>query len=48
MDKESALLLPPVQRPYRNFSVSKEKLSSKNEKVNDIAAYHIGCFPQEA
>ncbi|XP_024988947.1 mediator of RNA polymerase II transcription subunit 27 [Cynara cardunculus var. scolymus] len=45
MDKESALLLPPVQRPYRNLHSS-----SKDESihVHDIPAYHIGCFPQDA
>ncbi|KAK9051205.1 hypothetical protein SSX86_027831 [Deinandra increscens subsp. villosa] len=50
MDKESALLLPPVQRPYRNFSVSKnlsQNSSTKDQSMNDIPAYHIGCFPQE-
>ncbi|XP_071735753.1 mediator of RNA polymerase II transcription subunit 27-like [Rutidosis leptorrhynchoides] len=44
MDKEIALLLPPVQRPYRNFKHS----STKDKGINDIPAYHIGCFPQEA
>ncbi|PWA64086.1 mediator complex subunit [Artemisia annua] len=51
MDKESALLLPPVQRPYRNFSFSKhlsQNLSAKDQSINDIPAYHIGCFPQES
>ncbi|MFS8028148.1 putative mediator complex, subunit Med27 [Helianthus anomalus] len=50
MDKESALLLPPVQRPYRNFSVSKnlsQNSSTKDQSMNDVPAYHIGCFPQE-
>ncbi|KAI3796281.1 hypothetical protein L1987_38948 [Smallanthus sonchifolius] len=50
MDKESALLLPPVQRPYRNFPVSKhmsQNSSNKDQSMNDIPAYHIGCFPQE-
>nr|XP_043624417.1 mediator of RNA polymerase II transcription subunit 27 [Erigeron canadensis] len=51
MDKESALILPPVQRPYRNFSVSKhlsQDSSTKDQSTNEIPAYHIGCFPQEA
>lgn len=37
MDGQSALLLPPVHRPYRNFSASKS-LS---------AAYHIGCYTDQ-
>ncbi|KAJ9563722.1 hypothetical protein OSB04_008882 [Centaurea solstitialis] len=45
MDKESALLLPPVQRPYRNLHSS-----SKDDIIHthDIPAFHIGCFPQDA
>lgn len=43
MDKESALILPPVQRPYRNFLASK----NLSQSMNDIPAYHIGCFPKE-
>ncbi|GLT90118.1 hypothetical protein SLE2022_080680 [Rubroshorea leprosula] len=37
MDKQSALLLPPVYRPYKNFS------SKASTGENDHAAYHIGC-----
>lgn len=53
MDKQSALLLPPVQRPYRNFSVSKLLSSQRNSSMKDqskydIEAYHIGCSLEES
>lgn len=52
MDKQSALLLPPVQRPYRNFSVVKllsnqQNSWMKDQSKHDIAAYHIGCSSEE-
>lgn len=53
MDKQSALMLPPVQRPYRDFPVGKftssEQSSATNhyQIIDSIEAYHIGCFPEE-
>ncbi|KAL2518578.1 Mediator of RNA polymerase II transcription subunit 27 [Abeliophyllum distichum] len=35
MDKQAALLLPPVRRPYHNFSRSSS---------DDIQTFHIACF----
>lgn len=52
MDIQSALLLPPVHRPYRKFSISKtttQTSSSTNDPSVDVSqAYHIDCFPEEA
>lgn len=53
MDKKSALLLPPVHRPYREFSASKisstQPISSAKDTNLDLSqAYHAGCFPEEA
>lgn len=45
MDKQSAILLPPVQRPYRNFSAIRN--SSKKDELDVTHAYHIGCFSDE-
>lgn len=52
MDNQSALLLPPVQRPYRNFSTSKtppsEQISvTKDQGMDSIQAYHVGCSSEE-
>ncbi|CAK9170502.1 unnamed protein product [Ilex paraguariensis] len=53
MDKQSALLLPPVHRPYQNFSANKiltahQNSSTKDQTIDVIQAYHIGCFLGEA
>ncbi|KAF7132391.1 hypothetical protein RHSIM_Rhsim09G0086500 [Rhododendron simsii] len=52
MDIQSALLLPPVHRPYRKFSISKTTTqtssSTKDQSVDVPQAYHINCFPEEA
>lgn len=51
MDKQSALLLPPVNRSYRNFSAAKvlSKTSSTEDKNGDSnRAFHISCFSEEA
>nr|GMD70246.1 mediator of RNA polymerase II transcription subunit 27 [Ipomoea batatas] len=50
MDKQSALLLPPVNRSYRNFSAAKilSKTSSTEDKNGDSnRAFHISCFSEE-
>ncbi|XAR63709.1 hypothetical protein NMG60_11023744 [Bertholletia excelsa] len=48
MDRQAALLLPPVHRPYRNFSGSKISSTQLNSSTKDVLqAYHIGCFPDE-
>ncbi|KAG2683099.1 hypothetical protein I3760_10G016900 [Carya illinoinensis] len=52
MDKKAALLLPPVYRPYRQFSALEmsytQPISSAKETNNDLAqAYHVGCFSEE-
>ncbi|CAB4287036.1 unnamed protein product [Prunus armeniaca] len=43
MDRQSALLLPPVYRPYRQFSAS--NISSN---LNLARAYHVGCYSEES
>nr|GMD63121.1 mediator of RNA polymerase II transcription subunit 27 [Ipomoea batatas] len=51
MDKQSALLLPPVNRSYRNFSAAKilSKTSSTEDKNGDSnRAFHISCVSEEA
>ncbi|XP_058182766.1 mediator of RNA polymerase II transcription subunit 27 [Rhododendron vialii] len=52
MDIQSALMLPPVHRPYRKFSISKTTTqtssSTKDQSVDISQAYHIDCFPEEA
>ncbi|GAA0147492.1 transcription cofactor [Lithospermum erythrorhizon] len=40
MDKQSALLLPPVIRPYMRSS------STDDHGVEDTPAFHIGCFAE--
>lgn len=51
MDKNSALLLPPVYRPYQNFCVNKSTMtqqSSTNDQTTDPSqAFHIGCFSED-
>ncbi|WRX24511.1 Mediator complex [Theobroma cacao] len=53
MEKQSALLLPPVHRPYRTFSPSKVSstqaiASTGDQSCSAPGAYHIGCFSDEA
>ncbi|RDX85910.1 Mediator of RNA polymerase II transcription subunit 27, partial [Mucuna pruriens] len=49
MDKQSTLLLPPVNRSYWQFSFSKILLSNltKDQNSNSTQAYHIGCLSEE-
>uniref|UniRef100_A0A0V0IES4 Putative mediator of RNA polymerase II transcription subunit 27-like n=1 Tax=Solanum chacoense TaxID=4108 RepID=A0A0V0IES4_SOLCH len=47
MDKESAVLLPPVYRPYRNFSAGKF-LSKEDQSVDSSQCFHIDCFSEVA
>ncbi|CAN4110366.1 unnamed protein product [Withania somnifera] len=42
MDRESAMLLPPVNRPYRNFC------AGKDQSMDSTHCFHIGCFSEEA
>ncbi|CAN6577285.1 unnamed protein product [Malus baccata var. baccata] len=42
MDQKSALLTPPVYRPYRQFTTSNVSLS-----LNVSGAYHVGRFSEE-
>ncbi|KAL4350738.1 hypothetical protein AHAS_Ahas10G0172000 [Arachis hypogaea] len=48
-DKQSAFLLPPVLRPYWQFSLSKilSTISSKDHTSDITPAYHVGCFSEE-
>lgn len=51
MDKESAMLLPPVNWPYRNFCAGKflsKSVSKEDQSVDSIQGFHIGCFSEEA
>ena len=53
MDRQSALLLPPVHRPYQTFSISKISstqsiFSTGDQSSNALEAYHIGCFSDDA
>lgn len=51
MDKQSALLLPPVNRSYRNFSAAKilsKSSSTEDKNVDSNRAFHIDCFSEEA
>ncbi|KAI4348886.1 hypothetical protein L6164_009552 [Bauhinia variegata] len=47
MDKRSASPLPPVYRPYRQFSFSKvlSTISLKEQSADVTQAYHVGCIP---
>ncbi|TYJ31206.1 hypothetical protein E1A91_A06G183100v1 [Gossypium mustelinum] len=47
--KSATLILPPVHRPYRTLSVSKQSStqsisSTLDQGSNAPEAYHIGCF----
>ncbi|XP_050380275.1 mediator of RNA polymerase II transcription subunit 27 [Argentina anserina] len=42
MDRQSALLLPPVNRPYRQISTSNISFGP-----NLTETYHVGCFTEE-
>ncbi|XP_071725002.1 mediator of RNA polymerase II transcription subunit 27 [Rutidosis leptorrhynchoides] len=46
MDRKSAILLPPVRRPFQSVSCTKLS-SSKDQNVDNSRAYHIGCFLEE-
>lgn len=51
MDKQSGLLLPPVIRPYRNYSagkVSSKSSSSEDQSANLIEAFHVACYSEAA
>lgn len=51
MDKESAMLLPPVNRPYRNFCAGKflsKSVSKEDLSVDSTQGFHIDCFSEEA
>lgn len=53
MDRQSALLLPPVYRPYQTFTASKtsstQSISSTGDQgSNAPEAYHIGCFSDDS
>lgn len=52
MDQVSALLLPPVIRPYNQLLVNKnpssQLASSTNVQSTDsVMAFHMGCLPEE-
>ncbi|XP_028777666.1 mediator of RNA polymerase II transcription subunit 27 [Neltuma alba] len=49
MDKQSALLLPPVHRAYWQFSFSKllSTITSKDQSTDTTQAFHVGCFSAE-
>ncbi|CAA0814735.1 Mediator of RNA polymerase II transcription subunit 27 [Striga hermonthica] len=50
MDKQSGLVLPPVKRPFRNFTASKSSPkgpSATNGSLNLIPAFHISCLSEE-
>lgn len=50
MDPQTALLLPPVYRPYQQFSAlktSSTKPVSAMDHNSDLGrAYHVGCFSE--
>ncbi|XP_015900417.3 mediator of RNA polymerase II transcription subunit 27 [Ziziphus jujuba] len=53
MDRQAALLLPPVYRPYRQFftlkNASTQPISSgQDQNLNIGRAYHVGCFSDDA
>lgn len=52
MEKSLAVLLPPVQRPYQQTSVTKfvahQLSSAKGISQDQTLAYHIGCSFDEA
>uniref|UniRef100_A0A7N0U328 Mediator of RNA polymerase II transcription subunit 27 n=1 Tax=Kalanchoe fedtschenkoi TaxID=63787 RepID=A0A7N0U328_KALFE len=52
MDKQSALLLPPVNRPFQQLSFSKistkqPSSTAKDQNLDSYQAYHIGCLSEE-
>ncbi|GAB4858008.1 hypothetical protein Ancab_015912 [Ancistrocladus abbreviatus] len=48
MDRESALFLPPVLRPYRKFSASWISSTLASDQSSEkMQAYHIGCSLQD-
>ncbi|WCJ34194.1 Mediator of RNA polymerase II transcription subunit 27 [Euphorbia peplus] len=49
MDRKLSLLLPPVHRPYRNFS-PKASSTQLVASIKDQAswAYHMGCFSEDS
>ncbi|KAK6944533.1 hypothetical protein RJ641_025635 [Dillenia turbinata] len=53
MDKQRALLLPPINCPYQHFSVTKISSmqavpSTKDNNLDVFHAYHIDCFIEES
>ncbi|CAK9322983.1 unnamed protein product [Citrullus colocynthis] len=52
VNKQSDLLLPPAVRPYKQFCTSKVSsavpiTSLKDQKLDPVQAFHIGCFSEE-
>jgi hypothetical protein len=52
MDHVSALLLPPVIRPYHQLLVNKntsnQLMTSANVQTTDsVVAFHADCLPEE-
>lgn len=52
MDRKSMLLLPPVYRPYLHFSTlqiasTQTNSSAKDQGLENLGAFHIGCFTEE-
>lgn len=52
MDQVSALLLPPVIRPYNQLLVNKNPssqlaTSTDVQSTNSVMAFHVGCLPEE-
>ncbi|KAF9664875.1 hypothetical protein SADUNF_Sadunf16G0063500 [Salix dunnii] len=52
MDRKSLLLLPPVYRPYRHFSTlqiasTQTNSLAKDQGLENLGAFHIGCFTEE-
>lgn len=47
MDRQLAILLPPVHRSYRQFSASRISTKTKEQRSDLIQAYHIGCSPPD-
>lgn len=52
MDRQAALLLPPVYRPYRQFFTLKNASTpistGQDQNLNLGQAYHVGCFSDDA
>ncbi|KAJ6749961.1 hypothetical protein OIU85_000572 [Salix viminalis] len=52
MDRKSLLLLPPVYRPYQHFSTlqiasTQNNSLAKDQGLENLGAFHIGCFTEE-